>query len=65
MIDSEAIVTLGYKAVMTSSKCLDLGYLELFSCILFRSKYYSKKLKNCFDKFDSEPTVTLEYKVRD
>ena len=29
----------------------------------FRSKYYFKKSKNIFDKFDSEPIVTLEISV--
>ena len=36
---------------------------QLFSFILFRSKYYSKKLKNISEKFDSEPIVTLGYKI--
>ena len=62
MIDSEPIVTLSYKVMMTSSKCLDLDCSELFSCILFRRKYYFKKLKSIFHKFDSEPIVTLGYK---
>ena len=47
---------------MASSKCLDLYHFEMFSCILFRSKY-SKILKNIFDKSDSEPIVTLGYKA--
>ena len=45
--DSEPIiiVTIGYKAVMTSSKWLDFNYFALFSCPLLKSKYYSKRLK--------------------
>ena len=35
--DSEPIVTLGYKAKMTSSKWLDFNYFALFSCTLLRS----------------------------
>ena len=34
--DREAIVTLGYKMMMMSSKCLDLDCFELFSCIFIR-----------------------------
>ena len=49
--------------MMTSSKCLDLDCFKLFSCFLFRSKYYSKRLKNIFHEFDSEPIVTLGYKT--
>ena len=49
---------------MTSSKCLDLDCFELFSCSFFRRKYYSKRLKNIFYEFDSEPMVTLEYKIK-
>ena len=49
--------------MMTSSKCLDLDCFDLFSCILFRSKYYSKRSKNIFDEFDREPIVTLGYTI--
>ena len=49
--------------MMTSLKCLDIDCFELFSCILFRSKYYSKGLKNIFEEFESKPIVTLGYKI--
>ena len=49
--------------MMISSKCLDLDYFDLISCILFGSKYYSNRLKIIFDEFDSEPIVTLGYKI--
>ena len=48
---------------MSSSKCLDLDYFELFSSILFSRKYFSKRLKNIFDEFDNELIVTLGYKI--
>ena len=43
--DNESIVTLGYKIMITSSKCLDFKYFELFSDTLFRSNNFSKGLK--------------------
>ena len=49
--------------MMTSSKCLYLDCFQLLSCILFRSKYYSKSLKNSFEELESEPIVTLGYKI--
>ena len=49
--------------MVTSSKCADLDCFELFSCILFRCKYYSKRLKNFFEEFESEPIVTAGYKT--
>ena len=49
--------------MMTWSKSLDLDCFKLFSRILFRSKYCSKRLKAIFDEFDSEPIVTLVYKI--
>ena len=49
--------------MMTSSKCADLDCFELFSYILFRSKYYSRRLKNVFEEFESEPIVTVGYKT--
>ena len=47
---------------MTSSKCLVLDCFELFVCIFFGRKYNSKRLKNIFDEFGSEPIVTPAYK---
>ena len=43
--ESEPIVALGYKTMMTSSKCLDFNYLELFLDTLFRSNNFSKRLR--------------------
>ena len=62
MIDSEPIVTLVHKVMMTSSICLDLDCFELLSLILFKGKYYSKRLKNIFAKLENEPTVTPAHK---
>ena len=49
--------------MMTSSKCLDYDSFKLLSCVLFRSRYYSKRLKNIFDEFGREPIATLGYKT--
>ena len=49
--------------MMTSSKCLDLDSFKLLSCLFFRRKYCSERLKNSFDEFDSEPIVTVGYKM--
>ena len=46
---SEPIVTLSYKVMIMSSKYLDLDCFELFSCVLFRKKYNSKRLENIFN----------------
>ena len=42
MIDSEPIVTLGYKAMMRSSKWLDLNDFELFPCTFYRSSNFQE-----------------------
>ena len=52
------IVTLSCNVMMMSPKCLDLDCFGLFSCIFFRRKYNSKRLKNIFRKFDSEPIAS-------
>ena len=44
VIDSEPIVALVYKVMMTSSISLDLDCFELLSLIFFKSKYYSQGL---------------------
>ena len=49
--------------MMTSSKGLDFDSFKLLSCVSFRRKYYSKRLKNIFDGFDSETIVTPGYKI--
>ena len=41
------------------------NYFELFSCALFRSKYYPKRLKQIFDVIGNEPIVTLRHNVYD
>ena len=47
---------------MMLPKCLDLDSFKLPSCILFRRKDYSKRLKNIFDEFGNESIATLSYK---
>ena len=44
-MDTELTVTLGYKVLIISSKCLDLDYFELFLDSLFGGKIFSKRLR--------------------
>ena len=59
IIEKKPIITLDGKSLTTSSKCLDLNYLELFLWILFISKYFTIRLKKIFDVISSERGVTL------
>ena len=59
IIEKKPIITLDGKSLTTSSKCLDLNYLELFLWILFISKYFTIRLKKIFDVISSERVVTL------
>ena len=59
IIEKKPIITLDGKSLTTSSKCLDLNYLELFLWILFISKYFTTRLKKIFDVISSERGVTL------